>query len=77
MFEYDYPKLHQWAKEASMADAQRDIERRRKKRLQRLSVVFWINMDFTEVQQFMDWLEVGLRVSSNERGYEIVRREIE
>jgi len=77
MFEYNYSKLHHWAKEVAMEDAKKDLDRKHSRRLQKLTVEFYVNIDFLRVQEFMAWLEVGLRVFANEKGYEITNRELE
>ena len=75
--EYDFREADKWAREMSLKDARQDIERKHKETVKCLSVSFKANVPFSSVEKLMAWLETGLRVCSNEEGYEITDRKIE
>lgn len=45
--------------------------------MKKLTVTFTINLDMEEVSDFIDWLEVGLKVTADDRGWEITDRKLE
>lgn len=62
MFEYSYEKATKWAKEASMRDAQLDIDRRRRARAKWYR--YEVRAKLENPVAFLQWLGTGLRVQS-------------
>jgi len=76
MFEYDYNKLREWAKDMSVKEGNEDLRKKQDKQCQTLTVTFNMRIHPSRVQDFMGWLETGIRVTADERKWEITDRKL-
>jgi len=76
MFEYDYKTLKEWARDMSLKEAGEELRKKKDDQCQTLSVTFNMRIHPSRVQDFMGWLETGIRVTSDERKWEITERKL-
>lgn len=75
--EYNFKDVDRMCREATLRDVERDLDKKHKQTVKHLSVSFEVNIEFHKVEKLITWLETGLRVWADEKGWEITDRKIE